>query len=750
MALSGRINGTVTNLSNHFSYYILWSATQDPVANTSTITAKTYWATDDRGYTFDTVGNRSASITIDGTSDSISQAFDCNPWPANATYLIQTYTKTVSHGSDGTKSLTLSARSNGYAASYGPSNSSSSSGDCTASATITLDAIDRSAPTITTSLASKTANSLTISATASSSCDVWEYKVDSGSWTQFSTTNATAVTCELTGLSPSTTYAVQIRGRKTSNHVTGTSTSANYTTIGAATINSATEIYADASSVIVSVNAEVYNASYTYSLAIKRDSTTLITLTFPAQAVGTRTLTATLTSTQKNNLLSGMADVASFSATYVLTSVNSGSTIGTSSTTAMIRTSAANSAPTAPSFSWKDNNASTVAVTSDNTKLIQGQSYLQITSLSSTAKNGASIANYTIVVGGVTVTSANGGTVNVGEIPQSGTLSCVITATDSRGYTSSTTQNIDCYAYALPQMTSGIAVRDDIDNTHIGFVLAGTYTSVGSNTVTAVYKYKKTSEQNYSADTAITLTASSGAWSFTNYHVTDFDADYAYDVVITLSDSLNSEAYAFVVPQYAPLIGYRLNGIGINKVPRSGYAADIAGTVGLGGVNIPDANEAGNVLGMKSDGSELEWKTLGAVALSNDYSDLDNKPTIPSVPADYVTEQGTSGDWVYRKWDSGVAECWGSFTCTVTGWTSWGSVYEATRNPNLAPSYPSSLFVAAPVINVNAWHPSIGTMGVELYGTNSSTGMPSIVPLRPNSGNTGQIGIEVYAIGRWK
>lgn len=27
--------------------------------------------------------------------------------------------------------------------------------------------------------------------------------------------------------------------------------------------------------------------------------------------------------------------------------------------------------------------------------------------------------------------------------------------------------------------------------------------------------------------------------------------------------------------------------------------------------------------------------------------------------ADYVVEQGTSGIWTYRKWNSGIAECWG-------------------------------------------------------------------------------------------
>ena len=758
MALSGRINGSVTLNSWCFSYYILWSATQDPVANTSTITASTYWSTSDLGMTFDTVGNRSASITIDGSTDSISQRFVCNPWPSNGIFLIQTYTKTVNHDADGTKSLTISARSNGTASSYGPSASTASSNDCTASATITLDAIDRTEPEITLSLASRTANSLTISATASASCDIWEYKVDSGSWTQFSTTDATAVSCVLTGLSPSVTYGVQIRGRKTFNHVVGTSAQYSFGTLGAATINSATEIYADASSVIVSVNAEIYNASYTYSLAIKRDTTTIITLTFPAMSVGTHTLTATLTASQKTNLLAGMADVASFSATYVLTSVNSGSTVGSSSTTAMIRTSATTSAPNAPTFSYKDSNASTVAVTSDNTKLIQGQSTLQLTSLSSTAKNGASIASYTIVVGGVTVTDNSGGTVNIGTIPQSGTLSLVVTAKDTRGYTASTTVNVTCYAYALPSVSSGTAKRDDIDADHVGLSFTGTYSAVGNNTVTAKYKYKKTSDQSYSADTSITITASSGLFSYTNGNLISLDPDESYDFVLTIADKLNSEVYNFVVPQYAPLIGYRAEGIGINKVPRSGYSVDIKGKVGISNVSIPDANNANKYLGLDANG-DLEFKDVN---ISSSYDDLSDRPQIESVTltgnksfadlgiGDYIVEQGTEGSWVYRKYNSGVAECWGSFTVSVTGWTSWGSIYEATRSTNLAPDYPTDLFTATPVLNVNVWHPSIGTLGVELYGTHSKSVVPSIIPLRPNTGSTGQLGVYIHSVGTWK
>ena len=42
---------------------------------------------------------------------------------------------------------------------------------------------------------------------------------------------------------------------------------------------------------------------------------------------------------------------------------------------------------------------------------------------------------------------------------------------------------------------------------------------------------------------------------------------------------------------------------------------------------------------------------------------------------DFVLEQGTSGNWEYRKWASGKSECWGKFEITATITEKWGSLY---------------------------------------------------------------------------
>lgn len=151
MAKSGTINGSVTLNSGKFSFYATWKSEPNTAGNYSDVTVTTYWSTTNIANKFDTVGERSASITINGKTTSISRRFNCNPWPSNP-FEIQTVTERVNHNDNGAKSITISARANGAASSWGPSSTSGSSGDCTLSTSITLDTIPRTSyPTLSAS-----------------------------------------------------------------------------------------------------------------------------------------------------------------------------------------------------------------------------------------------------------------------------------------------------------------------------------------------------------------------------------------------------------------------------------------------------------------------------------------------------------------------------------------------------------------------------------------------------------------------
>lgn len=168
MALSGTINGRVTLNSRFMSFYITWSANQNVEGNYSDVTVTSYWKTNNTGWGFDTEGSRAASITINGNTTSISKRFDSTNgtgtgWKKENPWAIQTVTERVYHNSDGSKSISISARANGYAASYGPSNSSASSGDCTASGTISLDTIPRASKVSATNADIGSTSTITVS-----------------------------------------------------------------------------------------------------------------------------------------------------------------------------------------------------------------------------------------------------------------------------------------------------------------------------------------------------------------------------------------------------------------------------------------------------------------------------------------------------------------------------------------------------------------------------------------------------------
>lgn len=128
-----------------------------------------------------------------------------------------------------------------------------------------------------------------------------------------------------------------------------------------------------------------------------------------------------------------------------------------------------------------------------------------------------------------------------------------------------------------------------------------------------------------------------------------------------------------------------------------------------------------------------------------------------SAPADYVVEQGTSGKWTYRKWASGIGECWGIFsTDGITPSTAWGSiVYGTWMNTTVnktARKYPFA-FTEVPNVQVSVNPDSGDCWLISDYGNNYGTletYAPAYAVARPNSGGINMPRISYYVIGKWK
>lgn len=110
--------------------------------------------------------------------------------------------------------------------------------------------------------------------------------------------------------------------------------------------------------------------------------------------------------------------------------------------------------------------------------------------------------------------------------------------------------------------------------------------------------------------------------------------------------------------------------------------------------------------------------------------------------SDYVVEQGTSGIWTYRKWNSGIAECWGNYSGSVT-LSTVGVYYHRGLFSSIA--YPTSLFNSAPIVNVTN-QTSTYWCAVE---SNSSTEITRIHVYDIVNG-TGTVKVGLHVIGKWK
>lgn len=657
---------------------------------TSTGGASTY-------YTIDTT-----TVTINGTTvySKDRTYWDDRVFPAKKGSVSGTIT--VAHDSNGSKTIAVGFSTRVYI--YGSQEYGGS---------MTLTTIDRSAPTVTFSTSNITANGFKISATSSATADIWQYSTNGGSsWTQFSTTASTSASVTLSSLSPNTSYTVRVRARRQYNHVYGTSGSSTVKTLGGAVVNSVNTVTADNATVSITINVTVYEASYTNTLVLKNGSATILTISGLSWSKGTANRTVTLTSAQRTTLLNAMASIKSFTGTFAVSSYSGSTQIGsTSSKTATVLTTATNSAPTISGFTYADSYTTTKNLTGDDQLFVQNYSTLKVTPGTATAKNGASISNYTASCNGLSASNSTGAAITVGKIAKSGSVTVTLSVTDSRGYTAETSQTVMVIPYTKPKISS-ITLRrtNDIEAEmqlkFSGSISAVTVDGTQKNSVVYVrYRYKKTSESSYGSYTSIYsgTTKSGTSFSYSNLELCSLDANSSYDFHLQIQDklySLSSLDLYFTVPQGTPLIALRKKKVGINT-PEPQAMLDVAGD-------------------MRVDGSPL---------------------------ADFVIQQGTSGIWNYRKWKSGTAECWGQYSFTTAISTAWGVLYES--GAIALPNFPFT-FAEIPHVHISTENSNYA-MFVERGSSSSwstTTNPGKIFAVRPNTVPSATYKVSIYAIGK--
>lgn len=112
---------------------------------------------------------------------------------------------------------------------------------------------------------------------------------------------------------------------------------------------------------------------------------------------------------------------------------------------------------------------------------------------------------------------------------------------------------------------------------------------------------------------------------------------------------------------------------------------------------------------------------------------------------DGIVEQGTSGIWTYRKYESGIVECWGSKNYTGNVSTKWGSMYALTCTP---PTYPIT-FTEKPVVTRDLTQNTGMSCWITGWSAGSATSMGTFAIIRPTTGVV-DVDVNFHVIGKWK
>lgn len=474
---------------------------------------------------------------------------------------VQRKTIEVSHNNDGSRQIRITGDV------YGPEGTTLDGKHTGGSLIVTLDKIPRYATSVQ-SLKSKTETSITMNWSSDNTIDYVWYSTNNGTnWTAVGGVNNTNGSYTISGLSANTTYNIKTRVRRKDSQLTTDSSASSIATYNWPNCTSAPNF-----TIGNSVTLQFYNPlNRTFDIrmwshsasAFVSDSITIsgTSYTFTPDA---STLYATIP-----NAKSSVYNIDSTYNTHKI--VKTGGSYSVNETT---------SKPTFNDFTYADTNATTLALTGDSSIVVQN--YSNITATISTANkavanNSATMSKYNLVIGN------NSTSVNYSDNESvSATLNNVssniinLYAEDSRGLTTLVTKTATLKAYTNIQkgqinITRAGNVGTGVTLTYNGTLWGESFGSVTNTAKSATYRFKKTSDSNWTTGTTtITPTTSGNDYSFTggiagDLGNTGFSVEYSFNIEVEVFDELSSVVFSFTLGTGIPHIAVADNGIAIKQ-----------------------------------------------------------------------------------------------------------------------------------------------------------------------------------------
>lgn len=576
MALSGTL---FTNVGAGWRLQLEWEATQNISANTSTITARLYWMSLGSQYTVNSSATKTGNIKIDGNTSSFSGAGLAN-LTGNQKKLLHTYTRTVTHNPDGTRTVPLQGNF-----SLNVSLSGVYYGTVTVSGNAVLDKIPRHS-TLTSSPNWTAGNNLIISinrafSTMTHTVNIYVDNVLIRQLTNVGTSATVNFTedenqtiFDLIGSStgkPSkievlTYNAGEYMGMNTYN---GTCSAPNASTVA----SSADFNIGDP----VQINLNVAMSAFYHDIRVYTNDILIKTFNNIVDSV-----TWIPTSTEIEDMYNSTPNANSAISKIEVDTYYKDTQIRSTTTKTGVATVTNSNPQFDGNFVYADTNPTTTVVTGDDQYIVQNKSTVVVTipiTESALGINGATMTSYIATLGGSTIVQPYSYTEDVtfdfGTIDATTDLILTIRAIDSRGNYTERTKTVKILPYNKPTVTTS-AKRANNFETSTTIKLSGSYSPLTINGINkniiqdCEYRYKEVTSSSWSDWESFSGFTTSGNTYTAVGETISLDSDKAWDIEVRVTDlfdfATGSNRVAVGVPNM--FIDTQKKSIGINKFPQ--------------------------------------------------------------------------------------------------------------------------------------------------------------------------------------
>lgn len=567
-------------------FFVDYNFTQEIANNRTIVTAQLYVQNSNNEYPGWHNENRTCSVTIGG--ETFYRTFVSNTSIKGTIAVGSQITKIINHNSVGNPPDT-------YIQGYGLANMPDYNNpwplqfknynDSTVNTKIVIPAIPRYATITSLNAFSNGLTSIGVSWTADSFVDLVQYAINDGGWIEI----PKELTFYINNLYPGTAYNVRIRIRRQDSQLW---TESGY-------------VYATTSD-IAKITSGIPNGNSDNALRVTSNNSSGqrgdIKLEFPD--IGnyevikkTNTTDTTFTASEMLSLANLIPNLNSTKLRATAVTVVNGVDTYFNFVDGIYTVINAN--PTFNNFTYQDTNSITTALTGNNQRIIKGYSNLRATistANKAAANKGANMVNYQLVIGtkqiNTSYSSSSAVNLNLDAIDNNVFM---VYAIDSRGNSTvvqkSPTTFID---YFKPVISGAIATRQNQIGTQTTLNFNGSFFNASfgntTNNITATYRYKKTSDSNWTNGTTnINPTKSGNNFSVNKLIAGDlgangFNQNFSYNIEITVIDSLDSNKYNFILGTGRPNIAIHRNGVAFNAP----YNEEIGGPLQIEGKNIFD------------------------------------------------------------------------------------------------------------------------------------------------------------------